>query len=270
MQGDSGTVWQTSSIDFSTAIEKLLDGAKLKDRLADQQKIILKPNLIEASKPPVTTPAALVTSIVDWLQLNCPHVTIVIAEGNGVTEYDTCHCFDVLGYTKLAKEKNIELIDLNFEPCRTLTNSYCRRWPQLALPDILFEGFLISVPVLKAHSMSQVTLAMKNMIGCAPPSDGGGWRKSQFHQGLDEAIVDLNRYRAPDFSIIDGSIGMAQAHLWGPTCNPAVGKILASYDPVAIDAYGAELLGKSWQNVGHIKLAHKVLGTAEPLRIEKI
>lgn len=262
-----GIVWQTSSVDFHSAIERILTAAKLRDVLVEQQTVILKPNLIEASKPPITTSVALVDAIVDWLQGNCPHLKITIAEGNGVTEYDTFHCYDALGYTKLAEKKNLELVDLNIEPCTVLQNSDCLRWPQLKLPDILFEGFLISVPVLKAHSMSKVTLAMKNMIGCAPSSDGYGWRKSQFHKDLDESIVDINRYRAPDFSIIDGSVGMAQAHLWGPICNPPVEKIIASYDPVAIDAHGTNLLQKSWKQVGHIELAHKVLGDAEPLKI---
>ena len=176
----------------------------------------------------------------------------------------------MLGYLPLARKDNVELLDLNTLPCRHLQNSSCSRWPEMYLPELIFNSYLISVPVLKAHSLSKVTLSMKNMMGCAPPAhykSRGGWGKAAFHHQIHEAVFDLNRYRKPDFTILDASIGMATAHLWGPTCAPPVGKIAAAYDPVAIDAYGTSLLKKSWQDIDHIRMAHKVLGNAEPLSI---
>jgi len=53
---------------------------------------------------------------------------------------------------------------------------------------------------------------------------------------------------------------MAEAHLWGPHCDPPVNRILASFDPVAIDAAGAELLGLDWRTIDHITLADGLLG----------
>ena len=154
-----------------------------------------------------------------------------------------------------------------------MANSDYDRWPEMYLPKILDDVFLISVPQLKAHSLSSVTLTMKNMMGCAPPSHfrgGGAWNKSSFHTQIHEAIFDLNRYRTPDFTILEASIGMAQAHLWGPQCDPPVGKIAASSDPVAIDSYGTELLGKNWQDIDHIVMADEVLGTAENYSVATI
>ena len=157
-------------------------------------------------------------------------------------------------------------MDLNCEPLTHLSNPRCTRWPEMFLPEILFESFLISVPVLKAHSLAGVTLSMKNMMGCAPPAHyqgGGGWGKASFHSRIQEAVFDLNRYRTPDFTLLDASVGMAQAHLWGPTCEPPVGLLAASDDPVALDAYGCALLQRDWRQIGHISRAHGVLGSAE-------
>jgi len=42
-----------------------------------------------------------------------------------------------------------------------------------------------------------------------------------------------------------------------------VGKLIGGFDPVAVDAYGAGLLGVDWRNVGHIALAHTILGRAD-------
>ena len=267
-----GTVWSGPSSSLDESMETLLEAADLYETLKGEKQVILKPNLVEALAPPITTPVPFIDAIINQIAIHCPHLRIIIADGTGSLSYDTFHCFDVLGYISLAELRAVELVDLNEEPSRHLKNSDCSRWPEMYLPELIFNSFLISVPVLKAHSMSRVTLTMKNMMGCAPPAHfqgSGGWGKSSFHQQIHEAIFDLNRYRTPDFTILDASIGMSQAHLWGPTCDPPVGKIAVSYDPVAIDSYGTSLLGRSWQDVGHIRMAHQVLGSADPLAIEE-
>ncbi|HIP40763.1 MAG TPA: DUF362 domain-containing protein [Desulfocapsa sulfexigens] len=190
---------------------------------------------------------------------------MIIGEGTGSLKYDTFHPFQMLGYTKLASEKNISLIDLNTEKLATKENPACKRLPVMYLPAMLDDVFLLSVPVLKAHTLARVTLTMKNMMGCVPPSHFRGkgcWAKSAFHKQLHEAIFDLNRYRSPDFTLLDASIGMSQAHLWGAHCNPPINMLAASTDPVAIDAFGASLLNKKWEDIGHIRMADKILGSA--------
>jgi len=63
---------------------------------------------------------------------------------------------------------------------------------------------------------------------------------------------------------------MPEAHLWGPVCQPPVERLLAGFDPVAIDAYAAGLLGIDWRQIGHIALADGSLGRAEPLVIREL
>jgi uncharacterized protein (DUF362 family) len=268
---EAGVVWSSSLLSYRETLPQLLDAAGLVDDLEGSDTIVIKPNLVEALDPPITTHVDLAEALVDYLQTHRPDVRIIIGEGTGSLEYDTFRCFRSLGYARLAGRAKVELVDLNIEPCRHLVNPACTRWPDLYLPELLFNCYLISVPVLKAHSMCRVTLTMKNMMGCAPPAHyhAGGWGKSAFHRRLDEAIFDLNRYRTADFSIIDAAVGMARAHLWGPTCEPPIQKILAGYDPVAIDAHGAELLGRRWQSIGHIRMADGTLGTAQPLDIRE-
>jgi len=272
MNNYNGVVWSGPSFCLEETIAALLNSACLRDRLSEQKHVVLKPNLVEALEPPITTPVTLIEILVRWLSNHFPQLKIIVADGTGSLEYDTFHCFESLGYMKLASLENVTLVDLNREPSRHMVNRHCSRWPEMYLPEILFNSYLVSVPVLKAHSLSKVTLTMKNMMGCAPPvhfQGNGAWGKSSFHRQIHDAIFDLNRYRTPDFTVLDCSIGMAQAHLWGPTCDPPVGKIVVSYDSVAIDAYGAGLLGKSWQNIEHIRMAHEVLGTADPLIVKE-
>lgn len=270
---DAGVVWCASLATYRESLPSLLEAAGLIEALSGQRTVLIKPNLVEALDPPITTHVDLVEALIDWLLLHNPTSRIIIGEGTGSLEYDTFHCFERLDYFKLQKTETVQLLDLNIEPCRHLSDPDCKRWPEIYLPEMIFNCFVISVPVLKAHSLCRVTLTMKNMMGCAPPAHyqrGGAWGKSSFHRGLDEAVFDLNRYRSPDFTIIDAAVGMARAHLWGPTCNPPVNKIIASYDPVAADAYGTELLGKSWKDIGHIRMANGILGTAEPIDIREL
>jgi uncharacterized protein (DUF362 family) len=221
------------------------------------QSVLLKPNLVSTDPPPITTHVELVSEIVDFIKDNCSDKTVIIGEGCGMIDYDTPKVFECLGYSELAADKNIELIDLNYAPLRKLTDSSCSHWKEMYLPEIVIDSFLVSIPVLKAHSLSTVTLTMKNMIGVAPPEHycAGSWKKSAFHSNVEKAIFELNRYRRPDFSIIDAVEGMAEAHLWGPKCSPSPGLLIASENPVEIDKRGAEILGFDWTEIGHIAMA---------------
>mgnify|MGYP002628921785 FL=1 len=251
----------------------LLDAAGLLSALDDDQTVLIKPNLVEALPPPITTPVDLIAELIHYLHQRLPKLRILIGEGTGSLDYDTVHVFDTLGYSGLARQTGVKLINLNSEPLTRHQRTDCHRWPEMHLPSLLDQVFLLSVPVLKAHSLAGVTLTMKNMMGCAPPShyqQGGNWGKSGFHLDIQAAISDLNRYRTPDFTLLDASIGMAEAHLWGRHCQPPVGRLAAAFDPVAIDAYGCELLGRSWQHIGHIEKNHGILGQATPLNLVEV
>ncbi len=250
----------------------LLDRAFPRQDLAGRP-VVIKPNLVEARKPPVTTPVELVAAIVHWLQRNLPESDIVVAEGCAAREYDTFYAFDRLGYADLARRTGVRLVDCNEEPVVAVDLAGGLVWRRLYLPAMLFDCFLLSVPVLKAHSLAGVTLTLKNMMGCAPPSHyqrGGHWKKSAFHARIHEALFDLNRCRAPDFTVLDATVGMAEAHLWGPPCDPPPGLLAAGRDPVAMDAWGCRLLGRDPWQVGHLRLAHGVLGRIEPVGVEEV
>lgn len=256
---------------WKTTLLQVLKSSKFIKRLLKQDKILIKPNLVNLSGPPVTTPVGLVEVLVDFIQEMAPRTRIIIGEGTGAPNYDTQHIFEAHGYTSLLRGRNLELIDLNKAPLVRLSRPEFSRWPEMFLPRIALEAFLISVPVLKVHSLAGVTLSMKNMIGITPPThykvNGQHWKKAAFHDHIQEAILDLNRYRCPDFTIMDATVGMQESHLSGATCSPRPNLIVAGFDPVAVDAFGAGLLKKDWRNIGHIRMAHGELGCAEPVKI---
>ena len=259
-------LYQTDIHTLKRSMTTLLDAAGLMESIGNSTAVLIKPNLVEALPPPITTPVQLSSLLIDYLRQRKENLHILIGEGTGSLEYDTHYVFQMLGYTQLAAEKNVELIDLNSAELTKKEDSDCTRWPVMYLPAMLDELFLLSIPVLKAHTLAKVTLTMKNMMGCAPPAHfqgNGSWGKSAFHDQIHEAVFDLNRYRTPDFTLLDASIGMPEAHLWGCHCEPPINKLAASNDPVAVDAYGASLLNKRWQDIRYIQMADSILGSAE-------
>ncbi len=249
---------------YAESLPRALEAIGAAEVLAGQKRILIKPNLVNASPPPITFAVEAARVLVKAIRA-CSDAPIVIAEGAGDHQLETDAIFGLLGYAELAAELDVELIDLNHAPLVKLENPECRVFPSFMMPEVMLESFVISASVLKAHSLAEVTLSMKNMLGCAPPKyyqQGGHWKKSAFHARMHEAIFDLNRYRKPDLALVDASIGMAEYHLGGPTCDPPVNKIIAGFDPVAVDAAGAGLLGFDWRTIDHIRLADGVLGTA--------
>jgi len=249
---------------YAQSVAEALEASGALEVLSRQQCILIKPNLVNATPPPVTLPVGAVEALVLAIR-RCSAAEVVIGEGTGDAGRNTAEVFRVHGYERLSQDLRVPLLDLNEAPLVRLERPECRLFPEFWLPTVVLESFVISFAVLKAHSLAEVTLSLKNMMGCAPPryyQEGRGWKKSAFHRRMHRSVFELNRYRKPDLALVDASVGLAEQHLGGPTCDPPVKKFLAGFDPVAVDAVGAALLGVRWQDVGYLRLAHGVLGDA--------
>ncbi|MEZ4599729.1 MAG: DUF362 domain-containing protein [Syntrophotaleaceae bacterium] len=254
---------------FEKTVPKLLESIGAPAVLARQSRILIKPNLVNGDPPPVTLPveacAALVKACRTWSSAE-----IVIAEGTGARHLTTSEMFRLHRYDRLAEKEGVKLVDLNEADLIELEDPGCSVFPVFQMPRLVMESFVLSAAVLKAHSLAVITGSMKNMIGVAPPAyyqKGGHWKKSAFHHQMQTSVFELNCYRKPDLAFIDASVGLAEYHLGGPTCDPPVDKLVAGFDPVAVDAAAAALLGIGWRQVGHLLKAHGVLGFAEPEEI---
>ncbi|TKB25245.1 DUF362 domain-containing protein [Desulfopila sp. IMCC35006] len=246
------------TVDFTSyenAVTKALDAIRAHERFAAQKAILIKPNLINTSPHPITTPPACCEAIIRYIR-KYSQAEIVIAEGCGDKDMETAEVFQALGYTAMADKFDIPLVDLNHAPLKSVKNPACSVFPEMHLPEIGFSHYIISVPVLKVHSLAAMTGTLKNMMGFAPPrfysGRHGTWKKAVFHHRMQQSIADLNKYLIPNLSVVDGSIGMAEFHLGGAHCDPPVRKVIAGYDPWQVDRRAAELLGLDWRTIGHV------------------
>ena len=241
--------------DYQTTVQRCMAKAGADKLLPNGTPVMLKPNLINGSAHPITTPPTFCEAVIRFIR-RYTIADIVIAEGCGDPHLNTSDVFAQLGYVALAQQQNVKLLDLNTAPLVHKRNSDCKIFKEMWLPKAVFEHVLISLPVLKAHSLSRLTGSMKNMIGIAPPKHYSGqhgfWKKAVFHHHLDQAIVDLISYRKPDFTIMDATIGLADYHLGGPPCRPPVNRIIAGFDARTVDRKAAEILNMDWRTVGHL------------------
>lgn len=110
---------------------------------------------------------------------------------------------------------------------------------------------IINVPIVKHHSLTRVTIGMKNLYGVI------GGRRHKLHQEVHQSIVDLAGAVKPTFTVVDATrVLMANGPQGGSISNvKTMNMIAAGTDPVALDAWGSEFLNLTPGDVQHLKLA---------------
>jgi len=225
---------------------------------ASGKRVLLKPNAGRLAPPGagITTHPQVVAAAIDVFRKAGADVAVGESPIVGVK---TREAFEAIGISLVAGERHCPLMDMN-----------ARRFVKVPVPDglaidslkvcpeALEYDLVVSLPVMKMHMHTGVTLAVKNMKGCL-------WRHSkvEFHmlppvEGLDEkpidiAIADLSGVLRPHLSIIDGTVGMEGL---GPSAGQArpLGVIVVSADAFAADAVACELMGTNPEAVPHLRM----------------
>ncbi|HCO96752.1 MAG TPA: hypothetical protein DIU00_22905 [Phycisphaerales bacterium] len=251
-------------VNYRTSITRSLDLIGAGSVLPKKGLIIIKPNLTNSSPPPVTTSVAATEAVYQYCKA---HTEAKIAIGEGCGTGTTPEVFAALGYTDMAKKYGLELIDFNEAETTICQNNNALQLKLFHMPRAAQQAFIISLPVLKDHSFTKTTIAMKNMFGIAPGKFyAGSWNKAKLHSpSTDKSVVDICSYKKPDLSIVDASVALKGMHLAGKHKN--IGLILAGFDPVAVDTVGSELLGHNPKKLPFLTLADDLLGTMDDIEI---
>ncbi|MEM2843469.1 MAG: DUF362 domain-containing protein [Candidatus Bathyarchaeia archaeon] len=249
-------VAQTNNVD--EAIRK-----GLKFFIKPLKRIVLKPNLITAEPPPTTTPCETIEALTKYyLEAGCE---VVVAEGSGWSE--TFEAYKKLGYLRLKEKYGVKLIDLNNDSFKLMRNQKAFFLKEFEFPLTLKDAYIISVPVLKEHSITYATLSLKNMLGATLGEKARIAKKGRFHEKLDESIVDVNLYLKPSLAVIDGRIAGVGGELKPKPKRLNV--IIFSEDLVAADAVAAAYLGINPFSIRYLRLAQEAgLGTADLNKIK--
>lgn len=257
--------------DFSkSTIDAVANAGGLKDIIKKGDVVLIKPNLCvqdEKFGSPMTTDYRVVQEVIN-IAIECGASRVVVAEGNFAS-----NAFENKE-NRYVTLKNAELYNFNGceeKDCYELKPQKSLVGKALFIPKIYMDAdVVINVAKLKTHFITSVTLGLKNSIGV--PSYriyGGSGDKGGLHTlGIEEVIIDLNKIRKPDFTIIDGIIG---GENYGPYANTPVKSdiVFAGKDIVATDTVALTFMGFKLDSVNHVKLAaEEKLGISDLSKIQ--
>ncbi|MGD0820015.1 MAG: DUF362 domain-containing protein [Desulfomonilia bacterium] len=131
------------------------------------------------------------------------------------------------------------------------------------IPDFIHENLIrkrgdnlyISMPKLKSHSMTTVTLGIKNQFGLVHQKSRIADHNFKLHQKLADIYANIR----PDFTLIDGIEATNFGHY--PALSQESASVVPMHvligggDPMAVNVVGAKFLGFGLEEVQHLKLA---------------
>jgi uncharacterized protein (DUF362 family) len=223
----------------------------IKQFISKGDVVVVKPNISWARQPQLaatTHPEVLETVIELCRDAGAKKVRIV-----DHTIHDARRCFALSGAGKIAKKTGADLVYPRSSLMRRMKIRGDRLdvWP-VFVPTIEADK-LINLPVAKHHSLTTLTLGMKNWIGSV-----GGSRWS-LHQDINQTIVDLAQFFKPTITLIDAIRIMTRNGPSGGSASDVAVKntLILSDDPVAADAKAALIFNRKPKSLGFIRLAQK-------------
>lgn len=204
--------------------------------------VLLKPN-VSFPNPQSwgTTTSPEVVRTIAQLALEAGARRVIVADH---TMRKTDICFHKTGMVKLLSEmKNVKIIPLHRESFFTEVTVPGGKSLQTVKISKLVQraDLVINLPCAKSHSATQISFGLKNLMGLI-------WDRSYLHQGTDlhSAIAELSLVIRPQLTLLDATRALITAGPTGPGKVQQLNTIVASTDPLAVDAYAAGLA--PWNN----------------------
>jgi uncharacterized protein (DUF362 family) len=256
---------------YSDDLDELVyEGLRLFNLNVRGKSVLLKPNIVEyIPGKPVNTDSQLVGAAAEaFLRLDA--ASVVIAEGPG-HHRDTDLLVHETGVGDQLRQRKLTFVDLNRdELIKTTLQANYSGLGELWLPrTVLASDFIVSMPKVKTHHWTGVTLSMKNMFGIVPGCRYG-WPKNILHwAGIHESVIDICATARPHFVIADGIVGMeGDGPLNGTPKH--LGMVLLADDPVAADARLARLMNIEPSRIAHIQQGSLFLGNMDHEKISDL
>ena len=123
----------------------------------------------------------------------------------------------------------------------------------LVTKDYLAADVLINVPVAKHHTVSRMSLGMKNLMGLV-------LERRRFHRErnkyLEQSIADLASAVKSTLIVVDANKMIVTKGPVGPGEQIEPKKVIAGTDPVAVDVLAAQLLNYGKEDIPLFRLAY--------------
>ncbi len=234
------------------------------------KSVLLKPNLVDFIEGNhINTHPLLVAAAAECFR-RLGACRVIVGEGPG-HQRDTGLVLLESGFEEQLRELKIPFVDLNRDKLiKTPLLAAYAGMGHLWLPRTILESdFVVSMPKVKAHHWSGVTLSMKNMFGVVPGARYG-WPKNILHwKGIQESILDVCATVPVHFVIADAIMAMEGNGPLHGTPRP-LNRIVLADDPVAADATCTRLMGLDPDGVTHIQVGAQFLGNSSEKLIRQL
>jgi len=225
---------------------------------AKGKRVLLKPNAGRVAGPGegITTDPRVVAAAIDAFA----EAGAAVAVGESpITGVKTLDALEAAGIAAVAAERGVAVIDLDKRPAVEVAAPEGTAMQSFQVcADVLEHDIIVSIPVMKVHMHTGVTLAVKNMKGCL-------WRRSKVDlhmlpptqgsedKSLNTAIADMASVLRPHLAVIDGTVGMEGL---GPSAGTpkALGVVVVGPDAFAADAVACCLMGKDPCDIPHLRI----------------
>ena len=238
----------------------LLERCRWRDIVPAGTSVVIKPNLCTERLEQISTAntsIGVLRAVCEVIMERTSRITIVESDGS---RYPAEAAFENNGVYALASELGLKVLNLSKDEL-------------VEMPDPRLKGFgmartwleadvFVTLPVLKTHATTVFTGCLKNQWGCIPRYD-----RILLHKYLHELIGHVNALRPISLALMDGLVGMqGRGPINGYPINLDV--LLASRDPVALDATAMRLIGLKPATSRHVVHADKIgLGAISEDRI---
>ncbi|MCX6235657.1 MAG: DUF362 domain-containing protein [Bacteroidetes bacterium] len=233
------------------------------------QKVVVKPNMgwdVSPERAGNTNPMLMKRIVEHCFNAGAKEVYVF---DNPCDQWEKCYSNS--GIEKAVKDAGGKIVPGNTESYyQNVTIPKGKKLREAKVHELILESdVLINVPVLKHHSSTRLTIAMKNRMG--EVWDRGFWHRNDLHQ----CIADFASYRKPDLNIVDAYRVMLKNGPRGVSVDDIslMKQLLLSPDMVAVDAAAAKIFGSDPYDIGYIRIAEEMkLGTTklDSLNIKRI
>jgi uncharacterized protein (DUF362 family)/Pyruvate/2-oxoacid:ferredoxin oxidoreductase delta subunit len=206
-------------------------------------RVLLKPNLLYGKSPDkaVTTHPSILRGMVQIVREagGIPYI------GDSPSIGSLMKTAEKAGIKAVADETECPLVEFN-KPVLPPKGGG-KIFKQLEIDQTVLESdVIINLPKFKTHTLTLLTLGVKNLFGCIPGPRKVLWhlRGGEDRETFAQILLDVYQIVQPSLTILDGIVGMEGN---GPHSGHPIplGLILASGNALSLDQIVCDLLGIS-------------------------
>jgi len=186
--------------------------------IAPGQTVLLKPNVFAPRPAPTTTDPRVVVAVGE-LAREAGAGRVVVGEGRSIStaKYrrganSTKQCFEAVGMRQAVENAGFEIVYLEEDEFCEVEVPNAQVLHTAHVPRTILEAdVLVNLPVMKIHSLTTVTLAIKNLHGIVSDYDKL-YQHCYRDLALARKLTDLLRIRPPDLNVLDALVGQEADH----------------------------------------------------------